>query len=525
MPQQLGARVWLFRLLLFSIPASVALLGAIFFWDQVSAVGRSYLDRRIVEYALVHASERDKERYYQLVANEVSGIWDAVPEPSVGRVLQRDSRKTFKQAEMVANNACMRASRPYAPKTNKTYRIVLMGDSVGVGTAGREEDRIGDQIDEILTGLDVRIDGKPVEVYTLSIGSWTSVNEATYLTSRFSEYLPDLVLVLMVGNDIGDTVGVLGVGTACSEFSPEFRQFGSGVFFWDWPRRFGVPSYNLLQDDLGTVSRERWRRAFVAWKRVEELVDRTGGKMLFGLLHTKRRFVELVKYYREQMQMTGPMLLTNYFATENALPHDPHPNREGHHLMAVHYLHVLSELGWLPPGVQERLPELDPRLSLETSYPSVAATLEASKQQRIEYYLPEEIQFDQLNDRNVVGFLGGIYPGDFEQPLQSFPYGSTRSAFLLRRKPDAERLIVELEVPDFVELYPYEVHLELNGYPSASLRLEQPEEAGRHRLVAELPPAGPFDPAVEVLLNTDCYWTTINRSTMKSYRLIRAAQE
>lgn len=119
----------------------------------------------------------------------------------------------------------MRSKLRFTPKGQDKYRIVCLGDSCVFGTGGKEEDRFGNQIEDILNGLGVTVDGKAIEVYSLGVPSWTAVNESTYLSSRITEYAPDVVLALMISNG----TGVLGTGHVTARFSPQHRRLGSGV--------------------------------------------------------------------------------------------------------------------------------------------------------------------------------------------------------------------------------------------------------------------------------------------------------
>jgi lysophospholipase L1-like esterase len=472
-------------------------------------------------YAARHLTESQKLEFYsKLAAASPASVWETVPEPLVGRVLQFNATKRDLGADLVSNSAGMRSRTPYGPKPAGTFRIVCLGDSMVMGTAGREEDRWGDQIQEILGELHVRIGGKQVEVYSLGVGGWSAINASSYLAHRVSSYDPDLVLVMMVDNDLNDVGGVLGIGQATYRFTSEHRDDGSAVFVDHWPLEFGVADRNLLSSNLGSESRARWRAAFDGWKRLESLVADRGGRMVFGLLKPSELFLELVKTHFAAAEMRSPFIVTEYFGER--LPHDGHPNRAGHRILAAHYLHVLAELGWIPVD-RSRLPPLHAGLSMETKHAANSgrvATLQADLARTI---LRERLAFNQLTAADVRAILGGVYPGSEDQPLASYPFATVKSVFLLRRVPAARRVSVEVEVPDYPELYPFALNMLLDGKPAAVLTLQSRHDAGRHVLTGETPSAE--GPALEIMLRTDAYWTSVSDFTMRSFRIISARQE
>ena len=104
------------------------------------------------------------------------------------------------------------------------------------------------------------------------------------------------------------------------------------------------------------------------------------------------------------------------------------------------------------------------------------------------------------------------------------PWASLRAAFLLRRPRDRplQRVDVEVEIPSRPELFPFSLTLFLDGAVAAETLFERPNESGRYR-IAGAPVTPPFDEQViEVTLETNSYFSTIDDPRMKSYRLVRA---
>lgn len=508
---------WLLTLGLLAIPAGLLVWLA----PRALAPG-SWAEDRLMRYAASRMSEEEQEQLHTRLAQTVPGLWQPVPEPDVTYLLQSGIDKRSKGARVRSNRAGMRSAREYVPKSADRFRIVCLGDSLVMGTGGRERDRWGDQLEDVLRQLGVRVDGREVEVYSLGLDGWTALNEATYLTSRLSAYRPDVVLVMMFQNDVTDSGAVLGTGLVTYRFSSESRRDGSGVMIGSWPQIFGAPGQNLLYAGIGSESLSRWHKIFTAWKRLEDLVSASGGRMVFGFLRANPLFGELAKLHFAQAGMRSPMIVSGYFG--HKLPHDPHPDRTGHRILATHYLHTLASLGWLPVD-PDALPPLHPELDTRVVRPPNARRLRELQDRVIRRELDESIAFDRLSRRQIPALLGGLYPGRGSELAGSVVFGSPRGAFLLRRKPAAKQLVVTVQVPPRIELYPFELELRIDGEPSATLRLERSSLAGRHSLAAALPPESRQLAALEVVLRTDSYWTEIDDPVMKSYRLLAARQE
>ena len=511
---------WVYYLLLVAVIYLPLSLLTYYLFTRTSALSAE-AQRVLYRYGVRNLSAEQKKEFYAMMAENTPGIWDATPESTVGRVLQRSITKEYTQTVLVSNDAGMRSERPYVPKDSNRFRIICLGDSMVMGTGADEEDRWGDQMEEMLRDLDVAVDGKQIEVYSVGVGGWSAINEASYLSHRISSYAPDIVLVMMVGNDITDTPGILGIGQASYGFTPEHRRLGSGVMADVWPFHFGFAENNVLSFGLGPESTSRWDKSFEAWKRLETVLEETGGRMVFGVLQSPPLFLELSKFYFAKAGLKSPLIMTSYFGER--LPHDAHPNRTGHGILAAHYLHVMAELGWLPVNAAA-LPPLHPKLTTETSYPADRSKI-VSLQAEMASTLDEEIAFGDLSKDNVRAILGGIYPGSDEDRLGTLPFGSPKSAFVLRRKDAAEWVLVEVEVPPHAELYPYRLDMHLDGELAATLTLSTAGEAGRHVIKGAFPEGHAPGPAVEITLRTDSYWMTIDDFTMKSYRLVSARQE
>ena len=501
------------------LATSVGVLLLLFLFLRTSRMA-NWSDELIMRFAATRLSQTDKAALQERLARLVPGLWMPVPEPAVGYRLQPGIRKPSKGTTIFANRAGMRSHREFTSKGN-SFRIAVLGDSMVMGTGGAEEDRWGDQMESILDELGVRVEGRPIEVYSLALDGWTALNSATYLTSRFTAYQPDIVIAMMFNNDITDSGGILGNGVLTYGFTPEHREDASGVMIGAWPNLFGLPTSNLLHLGLGTESVSRWQTTFAAWKRLEDLVLASGGRFLFTLMGNDSLMAALSRHHLDEAGVASPFLRTRYFG--NSLPHDPHPNAEGHRIVATHLLHAMAEWGWLPVD-RSRLPALDSRLSLDSVPADLAGRVGELQAELVGRVLSPDIAFDQLSRDDVRAILGGIYPGSARDRLTTRPFGTPRAAFLLATDENAESVAVRVDVPARPELFPFRLDLQVNGRPASSLALERVDQAGPHTIDAALQPEDLTSPALEVVLTTSNYWTEIEDDVTRSYRLVAVNQ-
>lgn len=515
------------RILFHAVAASLSLgvcLAALYLFTPALA---RILRPMLLDYAFASMSDEDRRRMYDEIAADVDAVWDVVPEPLVARIGRRGSVTVIKQAEVRFNNAGMRSARPYLPKDARTFRIVCLGDSMVFGSGAPEPDRFCDQIEQFYRDRGVRAEGKRIQAYAVGLPSWTAVQEATYLSSRITAYDPDVILVLTMSNDIADLSGVTGVGTLTNDFSPEHRNRGSGVFSNYAGMPFGSLAPGPLNTDLVPEARDHWRKAMSALGRLTNLQRSRGKRILHSVMQLDNfYFTEVYKAYFQQLGIDAPMIVTDFFRSEgNQLAHDAHPNRSGHTILSSHYIRAMDALGWIPLDAS-LLPELHDGLTLDFERPADPEELERLRREFADSVLRTSLDFNRFERGDVRSFLGGLMPARRgAKAYDSPPWASVRSGFALRRPSQARALRVTLRLPARVELFPFRLELRLDGHPAGSWEFTEPSEAGLHTLVAELPPLVPGAEALEVLLETDSYFTEIHDPRMKSFELLSARVE
>lgn len=478
----------------------------------------------LLDYLASTLDEEQRNELYDKLAGGQGTLWDIAPDPLVGRLAKRNGEFVYKEALVRTNNAGMRSARPYTAKSSDVFRIVCLGDSFVFGEGGREEDRFCNQLEDFYNDHGIRPDGRRVETYALGLSSWTLLQEARYLTRSLTAYDPDVILVLTSANDITDAFGVTGKGTLTTKFSPEHRDWGSAVFSNQQGLRLGSLEPTALTTDLSPEARARWRSGMQQLAELVDLQHRRGKQILLSLLlyMMDGYFVHTYLDQLAQARVDAPVLMTSFFASKaTQLPHDRHPNRAGHAILADHLIHALSALGWVPVP-PTMLPPLDERLSLDFHHAAKPDALARHRADYVREHLHSALDFRSFSAEDARGVLGGLLLSK-RPSTEPGVWASVRSAFLLRRGEDAREVEIELVVPDRVELLPLQIDLTLNGVPALSRSIGAAEANQSQFLRAPLPPATEQDrEVVEVLLEASSHFTRIGDQTMRSFRLLSA---
>ncbi len=483
----------------------------------------SRYEEKIVAHLAGQMTEEQKKHYYETLVRDMAGFWEPVPEADVARVGQANTQQISHQAEVQINNAGMRSEKDYGPKPSNTYRIVCLGDSFVFGEAGKEQDRFCNQIEDFYHAENIKVDGKQIETLAVGLGSWTTVQEMAYMKSRLSAYDPDLIIVLSTENDITSSSAVNGKGFLTGAFSPEFRDMGTGIYRNVQGAEFGYNNYNLLSWNLSPLSDQLWRRSTAYMKELTGLQHRRGKKIIFSVLDVVKNYSRNYLDHYYQADIDAPVFFANYMRNKHTtLPHDSHPNRRGHRIMANHYIHVLNKLGWIEV---KNLPKLNKNLSMDINPELDKEELVAIKQKMVDKTLRETIVFGEFDAMTIKAILGGIFPQSREGKRRDLIWSANQSAFLMKSplntssndKPNFE---MEIDLPARAELYPMTLTLTVNG-KQQRFRFT-PADVGTQTLRLEQVPLNNEFGVVEVILQSDTHFTTITDHRMKSVALVKA---
>jgi hypothetical protein len=479
---------------------------------------------QLVSLVATTLTAEERQALVAQVAGQVGSFWEVTPEPLVARLGQPGARVVFRGGPVQINAAGLASRREYDVKPADVFRIVCLGDSYVMGSAGLEEDRFCDQLEQFYAEHAIEVEGRRIEALALGLGSWTAIQSASYLTSRLSDYAPDLILVLTVANDVTDATGVTGQGFLTSEFAPEQRARGSGVFVNQAGARFGERGWSAITTDLSPEARRYWVRTMSALRRLTELQHARGGKILHSVLDfTGPYFVEAYKRFYHEVGIDAPGIVTAYDMEPGArLAHDTHPSRRGHAILAAHYAHTLDRLGWLqvPDG---RLPPLPEELSLDTHLEVDREALATFRAEFAKARLKESLDFRELQPSDTLAFLGGFFPDQIgPEALHDPPWASVRSGFLLRAPESPAKLVLELRIPSRVELFPLQLSIFVDGQLAREVAWGEPQRGESVLLEVPIPERGSDELAAEILIEADRYFTTIRDGRMRSFQLLSA---
>ena len=515
----------LFIVILVAIPLAVVSATIAVLFPRLEARARPLL----LQHMANNLTAEERKAIYDRLAQGTE-FWDVLPDPDVGGVGQRNRTVTHAGAEVHLNNVGMRARKPYGPKAAGTFRLVCLGDSFVFGMGGPEEDRFCDQLQTFYRSNGIQVGGREIETYAVGLPSWTLVQSTTYLTARLSDFDPDVVVVLSVANDISDNMGITGIGALTYNFSTEQRALGSSIFVSDLNRFYGDGgTRTALAWDVSPQSRARWDKAMLRLRRLAEAQTARGKRVLTCAMTWQGNdqpddYAKLFRASYARSAVPAPMFFCTFLPSRRTtLPHDDHPSREGHRLLRDQYIHALHRLGWIAvpdtllPPLDRRTPvRLDPNVS-QSDYEGVRSRFLSN--------LRERVDFTNMQAADARALLGGILPHDYDvrRALEGAPWASTNAALVLRRPAGGalRGVEAEIELPDRPELFPFVLTLYLDGARAGELRVERRNESGRYR-VSGTPSAKAFhDDAVEVMLRTESYYTTLDDTRMRSYRLLR----
>lgn len=514
----------MFWLLLLALPLGLAVLVLPPAWRAVEAALRP----EVIAWVATHLSDEERRAIRAQVASPDAGLFEPVPDPVTGRLLRPDWKTTYKQAEVLTNNAGQRSRLPYTPKPDGVFRILCLGDSFVFGAAGAEADRFCDQIQAFYQAQGITVAGRRIETVAVGLPSWSTRQETAYLTARLDAYAPDVVLLLTVQNDITDSAGVTGNGDLTSEFSTDQRALGSGAFFDTAAQVFGLSTFTALSTGVGPTSRAYWAEAFAGIRQLVALQQARGGHILLSVMdHPGKHKALFLERYKTAVREAGaPWTVTRYWhGPKTRLPHDGHPNRLGHALLAQSYIHTLAALGWVPvPAGQLQAPEDMQPVNLDP--PADEAQRAAAEATYVADHLGESLDFTQLDERRAAALLGGIFPEQVGRLVPGeAPWASVRAGFLLRLppQPGEARLQLVLGLPAAPQAYPLPLTVKVNGRVVGTPVYEQ--AAAGTTVTADLPvPAGALagEVAAEILLETPRHVGGLADHRMKSYRLVSA---
>lgn len=300
----------------------------------------------------------------ELVAG-ASNVFDSHPDADVSRVLLPGLDEVeFKGIKVSSNRFGMREREYALPKPVDLVRVVLLGDSFVLGVGARAEERFGVVLERELRARSRWPAPKRIEVLHIGVGSWNTRAESTFLRRQLSDFDPDLVVQVFIGNDFDDNSGVRGFGGR-AHFDPRHPERASARTQLNYPiLELGSNEGSALLLGLDGESRARYEEVFSHIGRIAGEVDRRGASYLLLLTSTRTEEV-------------GKVLLTNArrFLRENQIVvldrkfmvnrqhcisvEDRHWNPLGHERVATMLYGVIEGRGLLPELELSNWPSAD----------------------------------------------------------------------------------------------------------------------------------------------------------------------
>jgi len=481
------------RLLVLLASSTLALLVAlVFVWLE----GPGADPTRLSELAL-ESDEVREAAVRELVARS-EGMWDAYPDPDVGRVLQREvEEREFRGVAVSSNAFGMREHAYELPKPEGVTRVCLLGDSFVFGYKVAAEERLGVVLEEALeerAGVECEI-----ECLHLGISSWNVQAECAYLRRQLHLLEPDLVVQVVVVNDLDDLQGVRGFG-AMGGFSPQQRHRANGVFTMMspaslWPRRV----QNFLLDGLDHVSRDRYARAAQELRELARAVEETGARYL--LLIAWDSFNPMARKYLAPDLPEEQVAFVSRTFTEDLRyrigPSDRHWNPAGHERMARLLYGLIVERDLLPacaPGPWDAAATAVSEIHRPgQAEAGLVEPFERGLRSRASQQIQPFVDIPRLKQRNAKQVYGGVdsegHVAPFAAMILSNPGAETlrilgrRTEASLRPDAVARVFVDELEVGRLALVgeeridESFALPAELRERPFLSVRLEATDHA------------------------------------------------
>jgi len=266
------------------------------------------------------------------------------------------------------NSAGFRGPERALEKAPGVFRVVVIGDSITMGTGVLYEETYAARLE---TALASRFPDRTLEVLDMGLAGLNALQVVKYFGRRSSRYAPDLVVY---GYTLNDIEGKKYRRSADAGFTGPLASWQSPVYVW----RYLKPRLNSMRELLGSPQGsysfeldENYFRNPEAWQEVLEAFDRLAelarerelcAVMLvhtklysLGWLHPFRRHYDLVA---EAARERGFHVVQSWPAFEgkssaalriNAI--DSHPNALGHALL---FDALGSGLAALPDACWER---------------------------------------------------------------------------------------------------------------------------------------------------------------------------
>lgn len=153
----------------------------------------------------------------------ITNIFKAV-DSSIGYTYKPNYNGTAFGVDLKTNSLGFRGTEWPREKSNKTFRIALIGDSHAFGYGVPFKDTIGEKLAALLR----QNDGKKFEVLNWAVSGHNSIQELNVLQYYALKYHPDLIIVIPCSNDHEPTLNVDADGYLNTSQGQHVRDYSIG---------------------------------------------------------------------------------------------------------------------------------------------------------------------------------------------------------------------------------------------------------------------------------------------------------
>jgi hypothetical protein len=398
---------------------------------------------------LARVPEAQRDALLQRALLESPGVYQAAWfEPAIGYTLRPQARLDAFGDRFTSNELGYRTHPVTKPRG--TFRVLLVGDSWTFGLGVREAETFGAQLEALAASH--RRGRRPVQVWTLALPGYSTVNELAALDYFQGRLRADAVVLCPTVNDIDTPPVVLPNGSLGRSLAPT-DPLGDVHSL-----RFAltlVDSYKF---------RSRWRLSFRRIRDLELRLHQRGVPLLLFFVGSWEE--DLAHHLAASAGLRSPYLIVPPSLTGGRWRNPPpfrHAAPAAHRLYAEMLYRALGErLGW------EAASDLDPRSAVPihdaTRRPGLDVRLARAFRRATAEHVPERYEPGASSDVQCLG------PMACATGLMG-----RATTILVRRRAGASRLDVTLErIAALAHLYPLEVRLSVpsvDGVVSAIVTL------------------------------------------------------
>lgn len=342
---------------------------------------------------------------------------------------------------------------------NNALRVVILGDSVAFCIRLADEDTIASHLESMLDGV-ADPQGPDVACFTLAAPGWSSRNSTAALLDRIDALRPDVVVILPIDNDLGDTLAAdvrgeltpapdplaaapllcAGFETAFGRLAELTQAFRAGAHIDPIPlRELGIVALNA---DLTPSSRGRYDAECAAIAKLGRVLSGRGARLYVQFYFEEGTEPAFTKVMRERLRRLDPRIpeIPGFRTAVPAvtLPDDAHPGSKGAQGLAYAIAAQLLADGVVRARPGATLPDLPSDVRAAAASPKSDTDVQREANAvRMERLAATSDSIDTANARGCCQVIGGLNPD-----------ATLRPDFLAVLKRSAPRLRIRVAALD-----------------------------------------------------------------------------